>query len=288
MPQREAPAPPAPHPDSLTGLQPRGGPGDRLARELGHEGRANRLWLASLTVWLTVLIVTPISIWLAGESAFLLMANVGVLAQAAAVLLALAGCWPARRTATVSAITLAGTWGVERLGSTTGIPFGRYAYTGALQPQIGGVPLLIPLAWLMMLAPAWAAADALLAPFWERLRGWQRPLSAALAGGAFDACDLYLDPQIVARGLWVWESPGGYFGIPWVNFLGWWGAAALLTLLIRPADLPRRRLLVIYTLTWLFQAVGLGVFWEQPGPALVGFVGMGLFAGLAWRGEARR
>ncbi len=288
MPQREAPASSAPPPDLLTGLQPGGCPGDRLERGAGREGRADRLWRASLAVWLAVLIATPISIWLAGESAFLRMANAGVLTQAAAVLLALAGRWPARRLATVSVMTLAGTWGVEWLGSSTGVPFGRYAYTGALQPQLGGVPLLIPLAWLMMLPPAWATADALLAPFRGRLGRWQRPLSAALAGGAFTAWDLYLDPQMVARGLWVWERPGGYFGIPWVNFLGWWGAAALLTLLIRPADLPRRHLLVIYTLTWLFQAVGLGVFWGQPGPALAGFAGMGLFAGLAWHGEARQ
>ncbi len=90
---------------------------------------------------------------------------------------------------------------------------------------------------------------------------------------------------MVARGLWAWDHPGGYFGIPWVNFLGWWLAASLITLLIRPRDLLRGRLMVIYTLTWIFQAIGLGLFWDQPGPALVGFLGMGTFAVLAWRKE---
>jgi hypothetical protein len=32
-------------------------------------------------------------------------------------------------------------------------------------------------------------------------------------------------------------------------------------------------------------AVGLGLFWGQPGPALTGFVGMGLWVVLFWRKE---
>jgi putative membrane protein len=50
-------------------------------------------------------------------------------------------------------------WAVEHAGVTTGIPFGRYHYTGALQPQLfGTVPLAIPCAWLMVAAGAWQLA----------------------------------------------------------------------------------------------------------------------------------
>ena len=42
-------------------------------------------------------------------------------------------------------------WTAEAIGSKTGFPFGAYHYTDRLQPQLLGVPLLIPLAWLMML-----------------------------------------------------------------------------------------------------------------------------------------
>jgi putative membrane protein len=90
---------------------------------------------------------------------------------------------------------------------------------------------------------------------------------------------------MVARGLWIWNEGGGYFGIPWVNFAGWWLSAASLTLIVRPDSLPRRPLLVIYTLTWLFQALGLGLFWGQPGPALIGLLVMGAFTYLAWKAE---
>ncbi len=142
--------------------------------------------------------------------------------------------------------------------------------------------MLIPLAWGMMLPPAWAVASALVDPR-------RRLAFAAVAALAFTAWDLYLDPQMVARGLWVWAQPSGYFGIPWINFFGWWLTATVVTWCVAPRDLEAavRPLAVIYTLTWLLQAVGQGVFWGQPGPAAVGFVAMGVFAVLFWRRPAR-
>jgi lycopene beta-cyclase len=187
------------------------------------------------------------------------------------------GAWVLRASCTILVLA----WGVEWLGSNTGFPFGRYHYTPLLQPQFLGVPLLIPLAWLMMLPPAWGVAELILGK-----RGGMLGL-AGLSGLAFTAWDLYLDPQMAARGLWVWEIPGSYFGIPWLNFLGWWLSASLITILIRPRSLPRHPLLVIYALTWAFQAIGMGVFWGQPGPALAGFAGMGVFAIAATASSAR-
>jgi putative membrane protein len=180
------------------------------------------------------------------------------------------------------------TWLVEWVGSTTGIPFGHYHYTRVLQPQVAGVPLLIPLAWWMMLGPAWAVASAILAPLRRSAGWWYSPLAALLSGAVFTAWDFYLDPQMVDRGLWSWDVPGGYFGIPWVNFLGWWLTASVISLLVQPrppaddtqlSTVSRTALLIIYTLTWLFQAVGLG---------LVGFLLMGSFATAAWFQELRR
>ena len=243
-------------------------------------------WAAALWLWLALLIATPISIWVGGADLFPLMATLGVLAQTGVTLITLAGTWSLARTAKVVVIVLIGAWGVEELGLATGFPFGRYAYTQALQPQLAGVPLLIPLAWLMMLPPAWAAAEAILAGCRERLGMGYALLHAALAGLAFTAWDLYLDPQMVAHGLWVWDNGwGGYFGIPWSNFIGWWLSATLLTLVVRPSQLLRPPLLLIYSLTWAFQAVGLGIFWGQPGPALAGLVGMGIWVVWAWSQE---
>ena len=254
-------------------------------RNLKSPDRLSVVWYASLALWIALLIATPISIWLVGEDKFPLMAVLGVMAQGAATLFALISGWPTGRVLGAAATVLVGAWGVETLGSATSFPFGAYDYTDSLQPQLAGVPLVIPLAWFMMLVPAWAVAEAILARPQERLGRWYAPLHAAVAGAAFTVWDLYLDPQMVARELWIWDNPQGYFGVPWINFVGWWLAGSLLTLLIRPKGLPHRRLLVVYTLTWVVQAIGLGIVWGQPGPAVVGFLGMGLFVGWSWREE---
>jgi uncharacterized membrane protein len=63
--------------------------------------------------------------------------------------------------------------------------------------------------------------DLLCAP---RLR-WQAPL---LAGLAAVLLDLFIDPVAVAAGFWVWSSPVGvYYGIPLLNFVGWFVLMAL-------------------------------------------------------------
>ena len=86
---------------------------------------------------------------------------------------------------------------------------------------------------------------------------------------------------MVGWGYWVWAEPGGYFGIPWSNFFGWFVAAALITLIVRPQPLPAGPLLAVYTVTWLLQTGGQTIFWQMPGPALCGFVGMGVFVVLS-------
>jgi lycopene beta-cyclase len=245
------------------------------------------VWVA-IWAWVGVLIATPFIVAASGGDVFPRMATLGTLLQLAAVLSALALAWPVSKVLRIALAVFASTWLVEAIGQAGGLPFGRYHYTGALQPQVAGVPVLIPLAWMMMLAAAWGVTGAILGRSQARLGRAYPFVFAALAGLVFTAWDLYLDPQMTARHLWVWDQPGEYFGIPWVNFLGWWITAALLTVFLRPANLPRLPLFLIYTLTWGFQAIGLGVFGEQPGPAFAGFLGMGIFVVWAWQREGVR
>ena len=88
---------------------------------------------------------------------------------------------------------------------------------------------------------------------------------------------------MVAWGMWVWDDPGGYFGIPWINYLGWLLVSALVTILVRPGKLPVAPLLIVYTAIWLLKSVGLGFFWGIPGAAIVGSIFMGSITILAWR-----
>ncbi|MBN1313306.1 MAG: carotenoid biosynthesis protein [Anaerolineae bacterium] len=251
---------------------------------LERDQQSGYIWLGAVILWLGVWIATPLVSDGAGVLSFSTMTVLGVLAQAATTIITLSFRWPTPRVIGASIAVAVATWLIEFIGSTWGVPFGHYYYTPVLRPQLGGVPLLIPLAWLMMLGPAWGMTASILRPVEGHLG--HRFAFAALAGLVFTAWDLYLDPQMVSHGLWVWENPGGYFGIPWVNFAGWWLSATLITLLVYPTDLPRRHLTIMYILTWLFQAAGLSLFWELPGPALVGFVGMGLFVIWGWLKEA--
>lgn len=212
-----------------------------------------------------------------GEAALRASVAVGVIVQAAMVVFLLGRVWPAPRLLRVILTVLVLGWAVEYLGSRTGFPFGRYHYTDLLQPQLGGVPLLIPFAWLMMLPPSWAIASVLV-PSSDRerrsARGWV--IFALISSVAMTAWDLFLDPQMTSWGFWVWERPSGYFGIPWINFLGWMLVTFVITLVVRPSRVPAAPLVAIYALTWFLEAFGQFFFWDLPGPAVCGFLGMGL------------
>lgn len=229
-----------------------------------------------LISWTLVMIALPIVRAFASAAQFDTLVSFSVVVQAAAVMIILAEAWGARRTALTALAAGILAWSIEAVGSSTGFPFGAYHYTSALRPQVWGVPLLIPLAWLMMLPVAWAVAQTVvgLVPRWAFI---------VVSAAAFAAWDLFLDPQMVSWGYWIWDQPGGYFGIPWINYGGWLLAAAFLTWVLRPLPVPALPLLIVYTITWALESIGLFVFFGLPGPGLVGFIGMGLFVGLAWR-----
>src|SRR5690349_13456769 len=111
--------------------------------------------LALMVVWVLAMISLPIQKWVLGENALATGISIGVLLQLMAVWSILVWAWGLKRAALVTGGIVLFAWLVEFVGHTTGFPFGAYAYTDRLQPQVGGVPLLIPLAWLMMLPSAW-------------------------------------------------------------------------------------------------------------------------------------
>jgi putative membrane protein len=234
----------------------------------------SRVQVSLFAAWVLSMIGLPIAKYVWGETALTRGVVTGVILQALLVLSLMHSAWGAARTFQTVAIVSILTWLVEAVGTATGLPFGVYEYSALLQPQIAHVPLLIPLAWLMMFPAAWAVA-------YRVVGKWQGVSFVAVSALSMTAWDLFLDPQMVAWGLWTWAKPGGYFGIPWQNYLGWLLAAALITVAVRPHELPTGPFMLIYVVTWLLEAIGLLFFWGLPGPALVGFVGMGSLIWLA-------
>lgn len=117
----------------------------------------------------------------------------------------------------LSAITIA--LGSELLGTSTGFPFGEYAYTPMLGYRvIGLVPYVIPISWFYMLYGS-LALTAHVAPL--RDDGRARWLWAASAALMLTAWDVAMDPAMVQTGHWVWREPGAFYGMPFSNWIGW-------------------------------------------------------------------
>lgn len=103
----------------------------------------------------------------------------------------------------------------EHVGTGFGFPFGGYAYTGLLGQKLGGrVPALIPLSWFLMALPVFVIA---------RRAFPGRPVRRVVVASALlVAWDLALDPAMsYLTPYWIWESPGPYYGMPWINLAGW-------------------------------------------------------------------
>ncbi len=227
-----------------------------------------------LAIWAVVMIAVPI-VAAFGARGRVWGISLGVVAQVAVVVRVLAASWRWEEVLAVVLAVPALGWFAEFAGSRTGVPFGKYHYTAALQPQVHRVPVVIPLAWLMMLPPSWAVAQVLLPEAGLLLR-------AVVAGYAFMAWDVYLDPHLTKWGFWSWDQSGSFEGIPLMNFFGWFLWATIISAislgLLAPLSVIAGPLVVVYTVTWLLQAGGHFVFWRWPISGTGGFVLMGLVA----------
>ena len=182
----------------------------------------------------------------------------------------------------------------EAVGVATGMPFGRYAYSGTLGPQVLGVPLLVPLAWTMMAYPALLLGRRMAAAV--RPIALRRMVTATLGGATLAAWDLFLDPQMVAAGHWRWLHPRpglpGVPDVPLTNLAGWLFAGMLMTAVldrVLPA-VPRAVLdatrplgsvaaealpAALLAWTWLGSAVANLAFFGRPWVALYGGLALG-------------
>jgi uncharacterized membrane protein len=185
-----------------------------------------------------------------------------------------------RAVAAFGAVVATG-YAAEWIGVRTGLPFGDYDYSGLLWPQLGGVPVIVALAWGGMGLAAHATAAAA-AP--ESRAG-----RLALGALALTAWDLFLDPQMIRLNLWTWHDPGPYRGVPVGNFAGWLLVSLLVMALIdRIVADPAARstgLVSIYTVMATMETIGFAAVFDPPDPlvATAGGISMGLFALLAWR-----
>jgi putative membrane protein len=137
-----------------------------------------------------------------------------------------------RGVARLAAVALTG-FAVEAAGVRFKLPFGEYAYTGVLRPQLLGVPAVMGLAWMSLVAFASDFAWRL------RLKPWVAVVCAALLT---TATDLVIDPLAANQlGYWRWARGGAYYGIPFSNFVGWFATALAACAILGARGRPNSR-----------------------------------------------
>jgi uncharacterized membrane protein len=169
-------------------------------------------------------------------------------------------------------------WAAEAVGVATGFPFGRYEYTGTLGWKLAGVVVIVPVAWAMMA--------------WPALLAGRRTRHPVLVGGAvLVTWDLFLDPQMVDAGHWIWEPSRwpDLHGIPVSNSFGWVLTSLLvlgsLDRLVPRSPRPDERV-PFALLAWTFwsSVIGFVVFFDRPTVTLVAGPAMALALAPAVRG----
>lgn len=111
----------------------------------------------------------------------------------------------------------------ELIGTSTGEPFGNYAYSSFLGYKIlDHVPFSIPLSWFYVGFATYLIGHALagmanVRPVWA--------YAVLIGAWLLTVWDLVLDPAMAHESLavrfWSWSETGPYFGMPLQNFLGW-------------------------------------------------------------------
>ena len=121
------------------------------------------------------------------------------------------------------AIAAAVSWTYETASILTGFPFGHYHYTERLGPKLWLVPVAIIPAYFGTAYLAWTIAQVLLGMYNSALTlrtAFLLPITAAFIMVMWDVC---MDPYMATiLGNWVWHNGGAFYGVPLVNFLGWY------------------------------------------------------------------
>lgn len=236
-----------------------------------------------LIAWLAVMLSLPwLKLFFKGPAIIQGLA-LAILFQAAFVLNVLYRAWGWWSMLRVAAGVLLLVWVVQAIVIRSGLPYGNFQYTSAMQPQLLGIPILIPLTWLMMLPPAWAVARLIT----RKLSGCLlRLIFVLLSAIAFTGWMVYFDPLLARLGILQWTPAGDFFGIPGLNYIFWLFISGLVTFAISPQRSPGGPMLLVYAFTWLVQFISLLILGGLLVPAVIGFALMGgilLWAALATR-----
>lgn len=176
------------------------------------------LWLlVALTASMSIIGSMPFAVGIAGK--------LSMIATSARLLFALIHGsqrlgW--RRLGIMFVIACIVSWCYESLSIATGFPFGHYVYTSELGPKIGTVPLMIMPSYFGVCYLAWVLAHVLLDRFDLKIQKSLMFAIPIIASFIMVMWDMSIDPaSSTVKHEWIWRDGGGYFGVPFSNFMGW-------------------------------------------------------------------
>ncbi len=109
----------------------------------------------------------------------------------------------------------------EILALKTGF-VGAYSYQDTPGPRVKGLPFSVILMWGLILVMSGWVTLALLQIINPDLDGTARFLFYIFVTPTVaTAFDLLMDPVMTRQGHWRWDGEGAWYGIPTMNFIGW-------------------------------------------------------------------
>ncbi|PKL66692.1 MAG: carotenoid biosynthesis protein [Methanobacteriales archaeon HGW-Methanobacteriales-1] len=102
---------------------------------------------------------------------------------------------------------------IETLAIITGFPYSNFQYTELIGFKIlGYTPYTVPFAYVPLFIGCFYLASL------KSINKWKIIILSTLM---VLAADLILDPAAVALNFWSYQSPGFFYGVPLMNFMGW-------------------------------------------------------------------
>ena len=126
---------------------------------------------------------------------------------------------------------------LENLSTITGFPFGKYTYTQV--GNIGNVSFGVGLFYFDIGYLSWTIASILLdGADWRLIKKINLFAMPVVASTVMTVIDLATDfTSSTAQHIWNWQNGGGFYGVPYTNFLGWslvtWICAQIFAVIIR-------------------------------------------------------
>ena len=131
---------------------------------------------------------------------------------------------------------------VAFVGLKTAVPFGPFLFSQDVQPQFQGLPLFVPLVWIVTVLNSRGVARLILRP-WRKTRTygwWAIGLTVVLCVAMDLGWEVFAGPE---KRYVYWaptKFPVSWHGVPISNFMGWIVTLLLILAICTPALINKR------------------------------------------------